>query len=387
MSIKILVVDDEIDLAFLILQKFRKEIEDKKLNFIFANSGIEALEKIEQESDVDIVITDINMPDMDGITLLSKLKIKTPSLKTVVISAFNDIDNIRKAMNLGAFDFLTKPIDFKDMSLTIDKTYQHIQQLRENIEGRLSAEEKWHKEEIKRASLEELHRLKNEFIGFMTHELRTPLNAITANVSFLEMSMDDISFLEEEGISQMDLIQRIKQGGQVLLQLIQSNLDVEKLEAGKINLDLQCHDLVILIDKVVLSFEMLAKQKQLELNFERSSSSCMVMCDENYFLQVLRNLVGNGIQFTEKGKVVVTFEEKEDRVFISIRDTGLGIPEEDISRIFMRFEQLHRPKQEQQGAGLGLTYCQKIIELHKGEINVVSEKGVGSVFTVQIPKD
>ena len=126
--------------------------------------------------------------------------------------------------------------------------------------------------------------------------------------------------------------------------------------------------------------------KHLELNFERSSSSCMVMCDGNYIQQVLRNIVGNGIQFTEKGKVVICFEDKGDSVLISIRDTGQGIPQEDVPRIFMRFEQLHRPKQEQQGAGLGLTYCQKIIELHKGEINVVSEKDVGSTFTIQIPR-
>lgn len=130
MAIKILSVDDEADMEMLILQRFRRQIRDKNYEFIFAANGAEALEKLEQNQDVALVLSDINMPEMDGLTFLSKLNDKkNPYLKAVMVSAFNDMDNIRTAMNRGAFDFVTKPINFEDLEITINKTIRHIEQL------------------------------------------------------------------------------------------------------------------------------------------------------------------------------------------------------------------------------------------------------------------
>jgi PAS domain S-box-containing protein len=130
MSVKILVVDDEPDIKSLIRQKFKKEIKDKHFQFIFAYNGFEALEKLEAELDIDIVFTDIYMPEMDGLTLLNKLNELYPLIKTIIISAYGDIGNIRIAMNRGAFDFLTKPLDLQDLEITTNKTLQHIQQMK-----------------------------------------------------------------------------------------------------------------------------------------------------------------------------------------------------------------------------------------------------------------
>jgi phosphoserine phosphatase RsbU/P len=127
-KIKILIVDDEVDLEALIFQKFRHRIRNNEYHFIFANNGLEALSMLIKYSDISIIITDINMPDMDGLTLLLKVKeLKDPLLKTVVISAYSDMDNIRTAMNRGAFDFIVKPINFNDLEITIDKTIEEIQ--------------------------------------------------------------------------------------------------------------------------------------------------------------------------------------------------------------------------------------------------------------------
>ena len=127
-KIKILVVDDEADLEALIFQKFRHRIRNNEYHFIFANNGLEALSMLIKYSDISIIITDINMPEMDGLTLLLKVKeLKDPLLKTVVISAYSDMDNIRTAMNRGAFDFIVKPINFNDLEITIDKTIEEIQ--------------------------------------------------------------------------------------------------------------------------------------------------------------------------------------------------------------------------------------------------------------------
>lgn len=131
---KILVVDDEIDLESLIRQKFRRQIRDNKYNFIFAFNGLEALSKILEYPEIAIVLTDINMPEMDGLTLLAKLKeLKNHGLKTVIVSAYGDMDNIRTAMNRGAFDFVTKPVNFEDLEITIDKTIEEITQIRRSI--------------------------------------------------------------------------------------------------------------------------------------------------------------------------------------------------------------------------------------------------------------
>ncbi|WP_149243797.1 SpoIIE family protein phosphatase [Dyadobacter sp. 32] len=134
MAIRILSVDDEQDMEMLILQLFRKQIREKKYEFVFANNGIEALERLEESKDITLILSDINMPGMDGLTFLSHVNEKqNPLLKAIMVSAYGDMDNIRTAMNRGAFDFVTKPVNFEDLEITISKTVEHIEML-ENLE-------------------------------------------------------------------------------------------------------------------------------------------------------------------------------------------------------------------------------------------------------------
>jgi class 3 adenylate cyclase/CheY-like chemotaxis protein len=132
---KILVADDEADLEVLIKQKFRQKIREQQYEFVFAINGNDALEKIKQNPDIDIVLSDINMPEMDGLTLLSKLAESSPLIKSVIVSAYGDMDNIRTAMNRGAFDFITKPINFDDLSQTIEKTLTQVNQMRLTLQA------------------------------------------------------------------------------------------------------------------------------------------------------------------------------------------------------------------------------------------------------------
>ncbi|MEO7264386.1 MAG: adenylate/guanylate cyclase domain-containing protein [Ferruginibacter sp.] len=132
---KILVADDESDLETLIRQKFRQKIRDQKYEFVFAINGNDALKKMTQNPDVDIVLSDINMPEMDGLTLLTKLAESNPLTKTVMVSAYGDMDNIRTAMNRGAFDFVTKPVNFEDLELTMEKTIKHVNQVKETLKA------------------------------------------------------------------------------------------------------------------------------------------------------------------------------------------------------------------------------------------------------------
>jgi adenylate cyclase len=136
MPLKVLIVDDEPDLELLVRQRFRKQIKDGELDFVFATHGEEALEYLKGDPSLDIVMSDINMPVMDGLTLLSRLPELNRTVKTVIVSAYSDIQNIRTAMNRGAYDFLTKPIDFQDFEITLQKTTKEIEAIKEGIKAR-----------------------------------------------------------------------------------------------------------------------------------------------------------------------------------------------------------------------------------------------------------
>jgi adenylate cyclase len=140
MTSRILVVDDEPDLEALIQQKFRHQIRDGGFSFLFAHDGVEALAVLKANRDVDMVVADINMPRMDGLTLLQKLQEDEEKLSTIIVSAYGDMANIRTAMNRGAFDFLTKPIDFVDLETTIVKTVRQVEVLREARRRQAEAE-------------------------------------------------------------------------------------------------------------------------------------------------------------------------------------------------------------------------------------------------------
>jgi len=134
---RIMVVDDEPDLQMLILQKFRKQIQNDVYEFVFAENGEDALNQINGSDDVTLILSDINMPKMDGLTLLQKLQeINNPAMKTIIVSAYGDMENIRTAMNRGAFDFVTKPIDFNDLQVTIEKSIKEVSTIREALEVR-----------------------------------------------------------------------------------------------------------------------------------------------------------------------------------------------------------------------------------------------------------
>ena len=136
MTHKILVVDDEPDLEPLMLQRMRRAIRRGVYEFVFARNGIEALQKLDEQDDIDMVLSDINMPEMDGLTLLEQIPSVNPDIRAVIISAYGDMQNIRTAMNRGAFDFVTKPLDFDDLRITVDRTLQHVEEWRDALKSR-----------------------------------------------------------------------------------------------------------------------------------------------------------------------------------------------------------------------------------------------------------
>lgn len=176
--VKILVVDDESDLEILMKQKFRRKIRENIYEFIFAQNGEEALQKVSEHPDLDLILSDINMPVMDGLTLLTRLSEVNPTLKAVMVSAYGDMQNIRAAMNKGAFDFVCKPVDFDDLDLTIEKTISYVQQLQQTIQA------------IKENNILKMY-VDENVLNFMAHkEFETSLlknEVLDATVIFLDI--------------------------------------------------------------------------------------------------------------------------------------------------------------------------------------------------------
>ena len=133
---RILIVDDEPDVEALVLQRMRQKIRSGEYSFVFASNGVEALDVLKEEKDVDIVVSDINMPHMDGLTLLEQIPKVDPNVRAIIVSAYGDMKNIRTAMRKGAFDFITKPIDFDDLEVTISRTIIHLDAWRQALASR-----------------------------------------------------------------------------------------------------------------------------------------------------------------------------------------------------------------------------------------------------------
>ena len=133
---RILMVDDEPDLEPLVLQRMRGKIQSGEYSFVFAHNGVEALEMLREHKDIDIVISDINMPDMDGLTLLEQIPKVDPNIRAIIVSAYGDMRNIRTAMRRGAFDFIVKPVDFEDLEETIERTLVHLDAWRAALSSR-----------------------------------------------------------------------------------------------------------------------------------------------------------------------------------------------------------------------------------------------------------
>jgi signal transduction histidine kinase len=370
MTARILVVDDEPDLEELIRQKFRHQIRDGAVGFVFARDGVEALAVLQTDRDIDLVVTDINMPRMDGLTLLQKLQDTEGDFSTIIVSAYGDMTNIRTAMNRGAFDFLVKPIDFIDFEATIAKTIRHVEILREARHREI---------ENQRLQLASQH--KSQFLASMSHELRTPLNAI---LGYTELILDSI--YGDMPQKARDVLDRIQRNGRHLLSLINDVLDFSKIEAGQLSLSLDNYKMQDVVWSVHSAIEPLASEKKITLKIEVPSDLPSGRGDERRITQVLLNLVGNAIKFTDQGEVVVSAAVVDGCFKLSVRDTGPGISAADQSRLFQEFQQADNAVTlKKEGTGLGLAISKRIIEMHGGKIWVESGIGQGSTFAFTLP--
>lgn len=367
MPAKILIVDDEQQLERLIRQRFRRQVHEGLYSFLFAQNGQEALDLIAGGDEVDMVLTDINMPLMDGLTLIKRLNVEYPLIRSVIISAYGDMPNIRKAMNYGAFDFLTKPIDFADLETTIEKTLKEITLLREAKSARQLAD--------KNAQLLELDRLKSEFFTNISHEFRTPLTII------LGMGEQILEAPEKWLYSGVEMIRR---NAFSLLKLVNQILDLRKLEAGRMVLQTKPGDLMILINYLVESFISLSEAHDIRFHYSTNTSRLPCRFDAEKMQQLIANLLSNAVKFTPTGgSIFFDVCVENEQLSLAIKDTGVGISPDQVPYIFDRF--FSSEATDTLGTGIGLALVKELVDLMNGSIGVQTDQGYGSRFEVSLP--
>ncbi len=377
---RILVVDDEPDLEILIRQRFRNKIKSNEIVFDFAGNGLEALDKMNGATDFDLILTDINMPVMDGLTLLVKIKEQQKRSKAIVVSAYGDLGNIRTAMNRGAFDFITKPIDFTDLETTIYKTIDEQRLIRQG----LLAREQLGQSILDKERAEQSEKFKQQFLANMSHEIRTPMNSIIGMTNLLIKSD-----MEE---AQKKYLNIIKKSSENLLVIINDILDLSKIEAGKMEFEKIDFLISDVIETVFHTVHFNAEEKQLQLTYTIDEKLPIALKGDPVRLnQILINLAGNAIKFTEKGSVniaatLMSSSGNQVMAEFAVTDTGIGIPEDKLYKIFESFSQASSDTTRRfGGTGLGLTISKQLIELQGGSIYVHSRYGSGTTFGFKIP--
>jgi signal transduction histidine kinase len=235
--------------------------------------------------------------------------------------------------------------------------------------------------EDKGRQLEVASKHKSQFLANMSHELRTPLNAI---LGYTELILDNI--YGEAPEKMRHVLERVQTNGKHLLGLINDVLDLSKIEAGQLTLSLSDYSLAELVQGVYVAVEPLAAQKSLELRTKIAQGLPVGRGDERRLAQVLLNLVGNAIKFTEAGEVAIEASHADGAFNVAVRDSGPGIAAADQTKIFEEFQQVDNTSTRQKGGtGLGLAISRRIVEMHGGRILVDSELGKGSTFTITLP--
>jgi len=224
---------------------------------------------------------------------------------------------------------------------------------------------------------------KTEFLASMSHELRTPLNAI---IGFTELLLEGVyGDLNQE---QLEFVSDIEESSKHLLDMIIRILDISKIESGQVNLKIEKIELKLLIDQIFSTIKPLINEKDIQINYNRISSKQIINADRIKFKQILYNLLSNAIKFTIEGQVTLTFIDKKDYWEFNVRDTGIGIADEDYDLIFKDFKRIKSPFIEKiPGSGLGLALTRRIVHLHEGDISFKSKLGKGTTFTFTIPKE
>jgi len=378
---------------------------DRRLIVELLKEGGDAFETVAFESlgdaivelgrgDFDVAITDLNLPDSAGLETYTSLQEAAVDLPIVVLTGYADEAFATGAVQKGAQDYLIKgKVDYgllaRSIRYAIERKHaeETLRRLNEELDRRVVARTEELANSVRRLKREIQVRkraegLKDEFLDMVSHELRTPLAISGEGISLV---LDGAT--GELAAEQTRLLQIAKRNLDRLGRLINNLLDISRIEAGKMEVRKQPVELCGVIRELVASFHVRAAGKGLDLTAEFTDDPIHITADSDCIAEIMTNLLGNAIKYTEKGSVVVELCDGGREIQCVVSDTGVGIASEHISKVFDKFEQFHRqPGGGEKGTGLGLAITKNIVEHHGGRIWVDSEPETGSRFTFTIPK-
>lgn len=419
-KIEILLVEDSPTQALLL----KEALEKRHVTVVVAKDGLDALQKLPQINP-EAIISDIEMPRMNGYELCRHLK-ADDELKTIPVILLTNLTNtldVIKGIECGADSFLTKPCDIDFLLTTIKDILENKKLRQELIPGKqmefifggqhhllqldqvqitdlllstyanaiqknLELEQAYRKinlsyEELerKKEELELLNTQKNQLLGMAAHDMRNPLGVIQGYSEWLLTKLEGKA--EEQCLK---MIERIKQNSSFMLRLINDLLDLSVIESGTVSLHLSETNLPEIISEALIFLKEIAGKKNIELKFICTKPIASIRCDANKIVQVINNLVSNAVKFSHPGGTIeITLEKIENNLVLSVKDSGIGLSLENKERLFQPFKTSAAGTAGEKGTGLGLAIVHKIIAEHKGKIEVESEEGKGSTFSITLP--
>lgn len=380
---KVLLVDDEPDFEAMVRLKMRRRLQSGEYDFIFASSGIDALYKIESFSYIDVAFLDINMPEMDGFTLMQSLKELFPDIMVVIVSAYGDMENIRQAMNLGAFDYLTKPVDFIDFELTLNKTVSIASKLKASKAATRQAREDLIRaqEEIVRAfeKEKELNEMKSRFISMISMQYRTPLAVIQTSADVLQVVLN-----HGKGLEHKRFIDAIHISVKQMTKMLDDVLTIGNGEFEKMTAEMSTIDLISTCRSICHEAEMVDEYSH-RIELIHNDEICRFFTNERLFVHIFGNLLNHALANLPKGETL-KFEiaRHEERCSIEISENCGALCQSSIDRLFDPLDK--KSHFINQGFNLSLAIAKRSVEALSGKIFAECQSGVSTKYTVELPQ-
>ncbi len=379
---RILIADDE----DAILTLLRAVLEEQGYEVLSVLSGEQALEVIENDPDIDIILLDIMMPGLDGFDVLERLKEdpRTANICVIMLTAAGQVNDKVKAFSTGASDYLVKPFKMPELlsrieiHLKIIHTERELQKAHDGLEKRV--QERTAELAAVNKKLVEADEIKNEFISILAHDLGTPMAVMIGHLQLLSKGIYG-ELTERQKIN----VQKILNNARRLNKLRADTLDISRIDRGTFDLEKEVLLISVLLQEAVDDMRELAAEKQQQIALDLPDLG-IVNCDGNRIRQVLDNYISNAIRYTgEGGKIAVGGEVNKKEVRIWVKDNGRGIPPEELHKVYKRF---YRTGDKVEGSsGLGLAIVKGIIGTHGGRAWCESEgDGKGTTFFFTLPR-
>jgi signal transduction histidine kinase len=374
---RILVIDDEAGIR----QGCVRVLQPAGFDVEIADSFQAGLQKI-QKAPFDLVLIDVMLPDGRGIDLLGPIRERDPETVPIIITGYATVELAVDTIKKGAYNFISKPFTADMLLMTVN---QGLEKRHLSMEAKRLKELENEKAELARAIEEakKLNEFKSSFLLMVAHDLRSPLSGAQSLVRTLLRG-----YVGELKPQQAELLSRIEARLDFLLTMINDILTLASSKTIETEQPLESIQVQPLVQKIIESFSEEAKNHQLVTKFNAPSQAVAVLATINGLDTVLRNLIGNAIKYSKPGGTVeANVQEEEDRVIISISDTGIGIPEEDLPHIwdeFFRAKNAHVSGIT--GTGLGLSIVKQFVDRFGGQVNATSRIGEGTTFTVSLKK-